>query len=329
MTSNSNGATPSLHNQQPRGHAAKHGQIVGLLVFLTVGAGCFPPPMGEGEESTDSETGECEPATLDCPCADVDLDGDGIVSPGGECNLGLECVEGVCGEGGDGDGDPGDGDGDPNCEAPTVMCEGSECWASDPSWTAEANAATAETIAAALDAGVWLPADLDVGDECWSLLGSDQHACIVDVCGEHLLGQPASEIPLVPDIACDFIGAWESTAMAYDLCFGVTEGVAVELRDASEPFHAGDMWGACPTINGIPTLCNSESIACVPADFSEANICLPLNGCPSLLPEFGIEFETGWGGACYPRCAVDEDCGAGMVCAASIADGSRLCAWPR
>jgi hypothetical protein len=100
--------------------------------------------------------------------------------------------------------------------------------------------------------------------------------------------------------------------------------------DAPE-FRAGEMWGPCPIdgSTGVPTLCYGEDLACVPADFAEANICLPLNACPSEHPPFGTVYEVGWGDACYPRCIDDGDCGEGMVCGASLADGGSMCAWPR
>ena len=114
---------------------------------------------------------------------------------------------------------------------PVVTCttEG-ECWASTPLWTAEAAVATAEMISTAEEQGLWLPSDLDVGDECWTLVGTDRHACTVGVCGQRLFGRPASELPLEPNTECDFIGAWPSTGWAFDTCFGIVEGVAVELR---------------------------------------------------------------------------------------------------
>jgi hypothetical protein len=264
------------------------------LVGLLITAGCFPPGIGDGGElgtGTD-ETGD-------------DGTGDG-----------------------DGDGDPGDGDGDGDCgTTPIVVCsDTNECWASEPSWTAEA---MAMAIDAPFDPGIWVPVNLGVGDQCWGLVGGDQHLCTVDICGEHLLGRPAAELPLEPSQACDFTGAWESTAAAYDTCFGLIDGVAVELRSASSPSEVGEMWGPCPTVDGAPALCNSDSISCVPADFGEANICLPLGSCPSDLPNFGTVFELGWGTACYPRCDVDSDCADGMTCAVSLADESSMCAWPR
>ncbi len=267
---------------------------MGLVAFLAVLPGCFPPGFEDGGGGG-TETGDTGPGTD-----------------------------------GDGDGDPGDGDGDACNDPPVINCTDiNNCWASDPGWTAEAAGATAETIGAILQSGIWVPANLGVGEECWSLSAADRiNMCIVDVCGEHLLGQPAADLPLAPSVDCEFVGAWESTAAAYNTCFGVLDGVAVELRD-THPFHAGEAWGACPTINGTPTLCNSEEIACVPADFAEANICLPIGGCPVELPDFGTAFELGWGDACYPRCDDDSDCLDGMVCAVSLADESRLCAWPR
>jgi hypothetical protein len=230
---------------------------------------------------------------------------------------------------GDGDGDPGDGDGDGcGAESPVVECtDMNECWASAPSWTAEAKAATAQTIGEALEAGVLLnPANLDVGDECWSLIGSDAHACIVDVCGEWLFGQPADELPLEPSPSCDFVGVWESTWTAFDTCFGVIDGVAVELRSSAPA--PGEMWGPCPiSEQGTIDLCNSEDLACVPASDGTANICLPLGSCPDVVP-LGLFGELGWGEACYPRCGNDSECMDGQVCAMADADGGSICAWP-
>jgi hypothetical protein len=272
-----------------------------LLLTLLLPA-CWPGQISDGGEISDTDTG----------------------------SGGIESGETSPGDG-DGDGDPGDGDGDFCGEAPTIVCTDEQsCWASDPGWTAEAAAATAQTVGAILQSGIWVPVNLGIGEECWALSGGDVRLCIVDICGEHLLGRPATDIPLEPSVDCDFVGAWESTATAYDTCFGVIDGVAVELRDAAEPFHAGEVWGPCPTtIDGIPTLCNSESVACVPADFAEANICLPIGGCPAELPDMATAFEPGWGDACYPRCDTDDDCIVGMVCGTSVADDSSMCAWPR
>ncbi len=235
----------------------------------------------------------------------------------------------------EGDGDPGDGDGDSiaPCEnnTPVVTCsDANVCWAAENDWTAEARAIEQSIIDNAVDSGIWTPVNIGIGTECWELIGSDNHTCVVSICGAKLFGQPANEIPLEPaGSACDFTGVWESTAFALEKCFGLIDGVAVELRDAATPYHVGEMWGPCPTINGIPTLCSSEDIACVPADFGESNICLPLNGCPSALPSIGVNFEVGWGSACYPRCEYDTDCLDGMVCGISLADNSQMCAWPR
>jgi hypothetical protein len=98
----------------------------------------------------------------------------------------------------------------------------------------------------------------------------------------------------------------------------------------AEIMPVGTRWGPCPTddTTGLPTLCYDPATACVPADFSEANICLPLDGCPTDLPNYATSFEVGFGTACYPRCTVDADCGAGMVCSSSVADGTPMCAWP-
>jgi hypothetical protein len=99
----------------------------------------------------------------------------------------------------------------------------------------------------------------------------------------------------------------------------------------TEPlFEAGQLWGPCPTDqqSGQPTLCYGEDLACVPADFGESNICLPLGSCPPTLPDIGTTYEIGWGDACYPRCSDDADCAPGMVCGMAIADSTPMCAWP-
>jgi hypothetical protein len=248
-------------------------------------------------------------------------DGD-VTSETGDNDTGTDTV----GDG-DGDGDPGDGDGDGcNMPTPTVMCTDTECWASDPGWTADAAATTDESMAPLLEAGIWVPVNLDVGDQCWNLHGTDRNVCIVDICGEHLLGQPADELPLELSPACDFVGVWESTWTAFDTCFGVIDGVAVELRSPAPA--PGEMWGPCPVSDqGTIDLCNSEDLACVPAADGTANICLPLGSCPDVVP-LGIFGELGWGEACYPRCGQNSECFDGQICAMSDADGGSVCAWP-
>jgi hypothetical protein len=181
-------------------HSNSKMQLVGgLTACLFTLVGCGPGGAFDGGDSTDGETGSDDSAS---------------------------------GTAGDGDGDPGDGDGDEcNMSAPTVTCADAECWAKSSSWTAEAAATTDGTMAPLLEGGIWVPANLGVGDECWTLFGTDRHVCIVDICGKHLLGQPADELPLEPGPGCDYVGVWESTATAYDTCFGVIDGVAVELRE--------------------------------------------------------------------------------------------------
>lgn len=398
---------------------------VGIIAIVWACSACFPGGMSmEGGSST--ETGTASETGFDS--------GDG-----------------------DGDGDPGDGDGDPACEGstPVVTCsEASDCWASEPSWTAEARSTTAEAVALMLDAGVWVPSDLDVGDECWTLLGTDRHACTVDVCGTLLLGTPATELPLEPPgPECEFTGVWESTMSGFGLpCFGLIDGVAVELRstapspcsfplgpcpnndcgvdgrrsiadidcgadgclglwsgtdawstmimadqldglplanpgtlwpcepapdvdtcvvvdqnghvgcfrieglfavpvspacafeDASrvdagngmcsasdqEPMQPGEMWAPCPIADGgTITLCNSQTLACVPANGGDANACLPVGECPDgITTGFTGGLVLGFGGVCYPRCSGDTQCLPGQVCAVALADGESMCAWP-
>jgi hypothetical protein len=228
-----------------------------------------------------------------------------------------------------GTGGDGDGDGDPACEgaAPTVTCsEPSDCWASAPSWTAEARATTGDGPGLIVP-GIWVPVYLGIDAECWELDGVGTHVCIVDVCGEHLLGTPAAEMALEqPGPECDFTGVWESTMQGGDQCFGLIDGVAVDLRrPAPAP---GEMWGPCPiTEQGTIDLCNSEDLACVPADDGTASICLPLGGCPDVVP-LGLFGELGWGDACYPRCGQGGDCLDGQLCSMADADDGSVCAWP-
>jgi hypothetical protein len=211
MNINFHRVTHSLPNPSAHSHARDNlarGQIVGLA-FLAVAAGCFPPPIGsEGDETSDSETGNL---------------GDGDGDPG------------------DGDGDPGDGDGDPCGAAPIVTCTTpDDCWASDASWTAEARATEADHVVAP---GIWVPYDIGDGYQCWELDGVGTHACIVETCGANLLGTPADEMPLEPDPSCEFTGVWESTALGVDGCYGIIHGVAVKLRDDTCVAELPDAWG--------------------------------------------------------------------------------------
>jgi hypothetical protein len=167
-----------------------------MLIGVLTASGCFPPPMSDAGDSMETETGFGS-ETSDLP--------------------------------GDGDGDPGDGDGDSCNTTPTVDCSDGVCWASDPTWTAEARATEADGI---VTPGIWVPVNLGVGTECWELWGVGTHVCIAETCGARLLGTPADEMPLEPDLSCDdFTGVWESTAKSDDgHCYGVFDGVAVELR---------------------------------------------------------------------------------------------------
>ena len=96
----------------------------------------------------------------------------------------------------------------------------------------------------------------------------------------------------------------------------------------SDSYVAGELWGPCPIHagTGLPTLCYGTDLACVPADFAEANVCLPLHTCPDLGPFKSP--EIGWGDACFPRCTSDMDCIYGMVCGSALADDGAMCAWP-
>jgi hypothetical protein len=196
----------NLLNPSSLGYASRaHFLNSNLLVLIGVltASGCFPPPISDGGDSLGSETGFGS-ETSDLP--------------------------------GDGDGDPGDGDGDGEpCDgpAPALACSDIDgCWASEPSWTASARASDADII---VTPGIWVPVELGVGSECWELWGVGTHACFVETCGVNLLGTPAAEMPLEPPgPACDFVGAWEATASIDDKCYGLLDGVAVELRTTAE-----------------------------------------------------------------------------------------------
>jgi len=185
---------------------------IGLLLILATCSACFPDAMtmdGDGSAPGDGDPGD----------GDSDMEGETSID-----DLGTP------------DSDDGDDDGEfgsPCPVPPVVTCTTEvECWASKPGWTAEAAVVIAEMVATAVESRAWIPSDVEVGDECWTLAGTDRHVCTVGVCGQRLLGQPASEIPLEPDAECEFIGAWSSTGWAFDTCFGILDGVAVELRAA-------------------------------------------------------------------------------------------------
>lgn len=130
---------------------------------------------------------------------------------------------------------PGDGDGEP-CEQPLFDCNYAGCWATHSEWTAEAHAVEQQTLDAAEMVGTWHPVDIGVGDACWELGGSGEHVCVSDVCGTLLIGRPADELDIEPsDGTCDFTGVWSSTATGFGVCFGIVDGIAVELRSPS-PF---------------------------------------------------------------------------------------------
>lgn len=112
----------------------------------------------------------------------------------------------------------------------TVSCDGANCWATAPSWDSWARAITSQQIADAEGSGALVPSPTVAGDQCWTVAGGESHACIVYVGTARLFGRPAAELPLGdPGLACHFKGAWEYNARAYGLCFGVMDGVAVQL----------------------------------------------------------------------------------------------------
>jgi hypothetical protein len=118
------------------------------------------------------------------------------------------------------------------CEGATSLeCDDSGCWASSDGWTAAAQTIDQAAIDQAVNGGLWEPAELAVGDECWTIVGSDAHICIVDSCGAKLLGRPADELNL--DIAgpgCSYTGSWSATASSLGMCLGMIDGLAVQLR---------------------------------------------------------------------------------------------------
>lgn len=121
------------------------------------------------------------------------------------------------------------------------------------------------------------------------------------------------------------------TEVEVDVWSPDVSALVAQLPDVDPPcgdaFSTGDMWGPCPVdANGSVTLCNSESLACVPSVNVDHNICLPLGYCPA--SPFGTSVEMGWGDACYPRCADTSSCAKGQDCVEALADGGSMCAWP-
>ena len=114
-----------------------------------------------------------------------------------------------------------------------VECvDATHCWATDPvTWDAWPAAVTTAQINAAVLAGAWIPTRTTVaGDKCWRVAGSDNHVCIVTLGTAKLMGRPTSEVSLqAAGNACWFEGAWEYNAEAYGYCFGVLDGVAIQL----------------------------------------------------------------------------------------------------
>jgi hypothetical protein len=118
------------------------------------------------------------------------------------------------------------------CEGSTSLkCDDTGCWASSDGWTGAAQAVVQDDIDQAVNGGLWEPADLAVGDECWTVAGSDAHICIVESCGAKLLGRPSNELGL--DLAgpgCGYTGSWSATAGSLGMCLGLIDGLAVQLR---------------------------------------------------------------------------------------------------
>ena len=105
------------------------------------------------------------------------------------------------------------------------------CWAKSPAWDSSAQATTGTRIASAEQAGAWIPSPTTAGDDCWRLLGSDAHVCVVYLSQATLVGRPASELILTTaGPTCEFDGIWTSTAESLGLCFGLLDGVEIQLE---------------------------------------------------------------------------------------------------
>jgi hypothetical protein len=118
------------------------------------------------------------------------------------------------------------------CEGQTSLeCDDSGCWASSPGWTGEAQAITQASIDQAVDAGLWVPAELGAGDACWTVASSDAHICVVESCGVMLMGRPSNELQLgFASPGCSYTGSWSSTASGLGMCLGTIDGLSVQLR---------------------------------------------------------------------------------------------------
>jgi hypothetical protein len=102
------------------------------------------------------------------------------------------------------------------------------CWAYLPAWSARGQYAEPEALQAAVDAQVYIPADIGLNAKCFNVKGTDAHVCAVDVDCVGLLGRPSDELELVPS-NCAGLGPWQSIWQTNTQCFGVVEGVAVLL----------------------------------------------------------------------------------------------------
>lgn len=142
---------------------------------------------------------------------------------------------------------------------------------------------------------------------------------------------PWDAVLCAADVESDCVGVDDNDFMVVKpTCWVEAHEAPVGCESADPPGWAvGEAWGPCPIdpVSGIYTLCNSETLACVPANNATANMCLPLDACPESVP-IGKGAELGFGDACYPRCDSDQDCSDGMICAMADGDGDSMCAWP-
>jgi hypothetical protein len=201
-----------------------------LCASLLLGCPVDPPGEDGTAVSTDTSSG----------------DGDGDGDPG----------DGDPGDGdGDGDGDPsgdGDGDGDGDgCLEPSFGADSSNMrWVTFEAWPAWAQFVEPIDLQEAIDAGTLTPVDLGLGVECYELLGSDVHPCVIEVECVELLGYPLLEVPIETSDCAEIGGAWDMTGLAPAFgsgCWGAVDGFAVRLR-ADAPMcdgPAGDVGCAC------------------------------------------------------------------------------------
>ena len=110
------------------------------------------------------------------------------------------------------------------CESyPMIECEGSGlCWAWLPGWSSWAQYGGSGIFDG------FEPVDLLPYAECYQVIDSDAHMCIVEVDCVRLMGRPAAEI-LTIESTCAEPGPWESIAGTNTQCFGVIDDVAVLL----------------------------------------------------------------------------------------------------